>query len=198
MELKQPLELVPPRPASDAELLRAFFEGDAGAFDTLVGRHQGPVLAVLRRYGRSAADAEDLAQRAFVKLLTVARRHARWRDDVPVRAWLLRVAMNLGINHARDEGRRERAHLLVVPDARGAEPADALLAAAQRRRAVARAVAQLPKRQREVFTLRVDLGEPFAEVAQLLGITENNAKVHFHHAVRRLKELVPHLTGERP
>ena len=29
---------------------------------------------------------------------------------------------------------------------------------------------------------------PFAEVANILGITENNAKVHFHHAVRRLRE----------
>ncbi|HET9158516.1 MAG TPA: sigma factor-like helix-turn-helix DNA-binding protein, partial [Myxococcaceae bacterium] len=41
---------------------------------------------------------------------------------------------------------------------------------------------------REVFALRVDGEMPFAEVAAVLGITENNAKVHFHHAVRRLRE----------
>ncbi|MGZ6070466.1 MAG: RNA polymerase sigma factor, partial [Myxococcaceae bacterium] len=43
-------------------------------------------------------------------------------------------------------------------------------------------------RQREVFALRVDGELPFAEVARVLDITENNAKVHFHHAVRRLRE----------
>ena len=44
--------------------------------------------------------------------------------------------------------------------------------------------------QREVFTLRIDGELPFAEIATAIGITENNAKVHFHHAVQRLKRLV--------
>ena len=52
----------------------------------------------------------------------------------------------------------------------------------------------LPTRQREVFTLRIDAGLPFAEVAATLGITEGNAKAHFHHAVKRLKEEVAKLS----
>ena len=48
----------------------------------------------------------------------------------------------------------------------------------------------LPRRQREVLTLRIDAGLPFAEVARTLGIQEGNARVHFHHAVRRLADLV--------
>ena len=52
------------------------------------------------------------------------------------------------------------------------------------------AVLQLPRRQREVLTLRIDAGLPFAEVARTLGIDEGNARVHFHHAARRLAELV--------
>jgi len=49
------------------------------------------------------------------------------------------------------------------------------------------AVLALPPRQREVLTLRVDAGLPFKDIADTLGITENNAKVQFHHAVKRLK-----------
>jgi RNA polymerase sigma-70 factor (ECF subfamily) len=52
------------------------------------------------------------------------------------------------------------------------------------------AVLQLPRGQREVLTLRVDGELAFAEIAEILGISENNAKVHFHHAVKRLKALV--------
>ena len=57
------------------------------------------------------------------------------------------------------------------------------------------AVIQLPRRQREVFTLRVDGGLPFAEVAAALDITEANAKSHFHYAVKRLQQLVHERMG---
>jgi RNA polymerase sigma-70 factor, ECF subfamily len=55
---------------------------------------------------------------------------------------------------------------------------------------VRRAVLTLPRRQREVFTLRIDGGLPFAEIAITLGISEGNAKSHFHYAVKRLRDEV--------
>ena len=57
----------------------------------------------------------------------------------------------------------------------------------ERERSIQAAVLSLPRRQREVLTLRVDGGLPFRDIAETLGITENNAKVQFHHAVKRLK-----------
>ena len=45
----------------------------------------------------------------------------------------------------------------------------------------------MPRRQREVLTLRIDAELSFAELADALGITENAAKVTFHHATRRLR-----------
>jgi RNA polymerase sigma-70 factor, ECF subfamily len=53
---------------------------------------------------------------------------------------------------------------------------------------VREAIAELPDRQREVVLLRIDGGLPFAEIGTALGITENAAKVSFHHGVRRLRE----------
>jgi RNA polymerase sigma-70 factor (ECF subfamily) len=61
---------------------------------------------------------------------------------------------------------------------------------AERAAAVRAAVLALPCRQREVLTLRIDAELPFAEVANALGITENAAKVSFHLAVKRLRDLV--------
>jgi RNA polymerase sigma-70 factor (ECF subfamily) len=96
--------------------------------------------------------------------------------------------VNVGKNHARD-GRRWRLEPVDSMDL----PAESTgvmerLEAEQRKRMVRAALEGLSRRQREVFALRVDGELPFAEVARVLDITENNAKVHFHHAVRRLRE----------
>ena len=51
-------------------------------------------------------------------------------------------------------------------------------------------VSQLPRLQREVFLLRAQEGTGYEEIAQSLGTTPGAARVHYHHAVKRLKELV--------
>jgi RNA polymerase sigma-70 factor (ECF subfamily) len=111
--------------------------------------------------------------------------------EFPFRPWLLRIAANLGKNHARDEARWRRAPVHEVDGtADRAVAADELLVRRERERAVRAAVLGLPRRQREVLTLRIDAGLSFAEVARTLGIAEGNARVHFHHAARRLAEVV--------
>ena len=51
-------------------------------------------------------------------------------------------------------------------------------------------LARLPSLQREVFLLRVQQGSAYEEIAAALGTTPGAARVHYHHAVKRLKELV--------
>jgi RNA polymerase sigma-70 factor (ECF subfamily) len=178
-------------------LVAAFLVGDDDAFGELVGRHEGMVLAIVRRYAATPEDARDLAQRTFLRAFEAARRSLRrgHRTAVPFRRWLIRVAVNLAKNHRRDALRVVRAPLedaerqaaVAGPDAR-----DALLRheAELRMRA---AILDLPRRQREVLTLRIDAELPFAEIASSLGITENAAKVSFHHATRALRDA---LSGE--
>lgn len=180
---------------TDGALCRAFLAGDGWAFGELVRRHQALLLKVLRRYARTPDETRDLVQRAFLQAFEAARRSlprlARADGEVPFKAWLVRIALNLGKNHLRD-GARWTAAPVEAAEGRGAEGAGAQeqLERAQDEAAVRRAVLLLPRRQREVFTLRIDGGLPFAEVAAALGITEGNAKTHFHHAVKRLKEEV--------
>jgi RNA polymerase sigma-70 factor (ECF subfamily) len=108
--------------------------------------------------------------------------------EVPFRPWLFRIAINLAKNHVRDAARWVAAPVEAA-DAAGRAP-DTAHQAYERAEAEAltrRAVLRLPRRQREVFGLRIDAGLAFAEVAEVLGITEGNAKAHFHHAVTRLR-----------
>jgi RNA polymerase sigma-70 factor (ECF subfamily) len=171
-------------------LVAAFLLGDDDAFGLLFRRHERLVLSIVRRYAASADDAADLVQRTFLRAFEVARRSlARGpRNAAPFRRWLIRVAINLAKNHRRDAARMVRATLDTAGSAGATEPvgADALLRRERQRRLRAE-VLRLPRRQREVLTLRVDAELPFAEIADALGITENSAKVSFHHATRALR-----------
>jgi RNA polymerase sigma-70 factor (ECF subfamily) len=178
----------------DTELCRAFIAGDEAAFGELIRRHQDLVFEIVRRYTARADDARDLSQRAFLKAFQAARRALRrlgGSGHIPFRAWLLRIVINLGKNHARQERRWQRAPVDALDSTSAAVPS-ALdsLERSEREKLTRVAVLQLPRGQREVLTLRIDGELAFAEIAQVLGISENNAKVHFHHAVKRLRALV--------
>jgi RNA polymerase sigma-70 factor, ECF subfamily len=181
------------RAAEEDALLAAFLMGDDDAFSGLVRCHEGLVLAMVRRYARTPEDARDLSQRTFLRAFAAARRTLQRgrREGVPFRRWLVRIAMNLAKNHLRDEGRWTRVPLEALGPAEAAPP-DAVerLARAEDEARVRAAVLRLPRRQREIVTLRIDAELPFGEIAEALGTTENAAKVTFHHAVRRLRELV--------
>jgi RNA polymerase sigma-70 factor (ECF subfamily) len=182
---------------SDEALVGAFLVGEESAFGELWRRHAPTAHAAVRRFARTPEDGADLVQRAFLRALEAARRSARLplRGPFPFRPFILRVALNLAKNHARDEARWRRAPVeavdgegLAATSGDGASPpAEASLLRAERDELVRAAVRGLPRRQREVLTLRVDAGLPFADVAQALGITEGNARVSFHHAARRLR-----------
>ncbi len=183
---------VTPQRREEEALVAAFLVGDDDAFGELVRRNEPLVLAIVRRYAATPEDARDLAQRTFLRAFEAARRALRKgpREAVPFRRWLIRVAVNLAKNHRRDALRIVRAPLEDAEHERAgraeAVGADALLRR-ERELSLRAAVLLLPRRQREVLTLRIDAELPFAEIAEALGITENNAKVSFHHATRTLR-----------
>jgi RNA polymerase sigma-70 factor (ECF subfamily) len=170
--------------ASDGELLEAFRAGDHKAFEDLVRRYQRPVLSIARRFARDEDDAEDLAQRSFIN---ASERAGGWRGG-SFKSWLFRIVVNLAKNHVRDTARFDRSDEAQEREATATESsAQARLEAREQQQALREAVARLPRRQREVLLLRIDGDLPFAEIARTLEITEVNAKVNFHHAVRKLK-----------
>jgi RNA polymerase sigma-70 factor (ECF subfamily) len=176
---------------TDEELCRDFLAGDEAAFTTLVERHRTLIFSVMRRFARGPEDAADLAQQAFLRALEASGRvFSRWKPSspTPFRSWLVRIALNLAKNHAR-QGARWRPTVLTEADTAvdPTESAQDSLERRERERRTRAAVLALPPRQREVLTLRVDASLPFKDIADMLGITENNAKVQFHHAVKRLK-----------
>jgi RNA polymerase sigma-70 factor (ECF subfamily) len=171
----------------DAALVARFRAGDRGAFDELVRRYQRPLYYLALRYVRIEADAKDLAQRTFIKVLGAL---PGFRADSSFRTWLYRIAINLCLNHLRDRKREEvRAELgeaLPAPQTSG----EGALIDRERGARLREAIAELPPKQRMVLELRIYDELPFREVAELAGCSENSAKVNFHHAVKRLRSIV--------
>ncbi|MBI5546277.1 MAG: sigma-70 family RNA polymerase sigma factor [Deltaproteobacteria bacterium] len=163
----------------DWDLLTAHLAGDPAAFAGLVRRYERPVYRLALRYARDPDEAEELAQRTFLRVLDHA---TTLRPEQPFRAFLFKVAANLCKNHLRD-----RARLVLGVPLEAAAPEGESLEDKERRVRLRTALASLPLRQRQVVSLRIDADLPFAQVAEALAITENNAKVTFHHAMKRLK-----------
>lgn len=170
----------------DGALVARARRGERGAFDELVKRHQRGLWRLVRRYVKNDADAADVAQQAFVRAF---RALDRFRGEASVRSWLYRIGINVALNHVRDRGREQPSdtagdELTVDAVAPGA------MLTAERAKALREAVAELPPKQRMVLELRVYDDLSFREVAALADCTENAAKVSFHYAVKRLREVL--------
>ena len=184
LPLLEPLAVVTEDP--DRELAERFQRGDRAAFDQIVRRHQKGVWHLVRRYVRRDADAFDVTQQAFVRAF---RGLASFRGAASVRSWLYRIAINCALSWLRDHRREEPTELAedVLTDA---NPAPARLAAGEDGVRLRAAIAQLPPKQKLVLELRVFDDLSFKEVAELAECTENTAKVNFHYAVKRLREIL--------
>ena len=89
---------------SDLELVRLAQQGDADAFAALFNAHKAKIYSLCLRMTSNTAEAEDLAQDAFLQAF---RKLASFRGDSTLSTWLHRVAVNTVLMHFRKKGRRE-------------------------------------------------------------------------------------------
>ena len=174
-----------PDPSTDPALVAAYRNGDERAAAELVGRHTAALGRFLYSLGADHEDIEDLVQETFFRAF---RRVDSWRGGASFRSWLLTIGSNL----LRDQVRKRKGQVVSIeghdiPDR--ADPA-AELAAGEAEDRVREGLASLPRLQREVFLLRAQEGSDYGEIAAVLGTTPGAARVHYHHAVKRLKELI--------
>jgi len=134
---------------------------------------------------RSPADAEDVVQETFVRVIEDPERFAQVREP---RAWLVRIAWNLALDRVRriapvrlDE---ELAAALASPE----RPADAALAEARRLAQVLIAVDRLPQREREVLLLAAVEELTTAEIAAVVKKSESSVRSRLFSARAHLEQ----------
>ena len=170
----------------DGDLIARYLAGDEQAAAELVRRHTAPLARFLAIQGAPEGELEDLVQDAFFRAFRGLR---GFRGGASFRTWLMSIGGNLLKDRRRQWKRGQMVELSQeLPDG-GADPAGEAEAGwtAERLR---RELERLPRLQREVFLLRAQQGQEYGAIAAGLGISEGSARVHFHHAVKRLKERV--------
>ena len=187
----------PPRDDSDESLMLRYRDGDVRAFEVLVTRHRRPVYNFIFRFVRDAAQAEDLLQETFLRLIKGADAYEK---QAKFTTWLYTIARNLCVDASR-RGKHRKAASLDAP-INGEEDGAALIdlvaggGPAVDRQAISRelavrirrAVEALPDEQREIFLLREVNDLQFNEIAEIVGVPENTVKSRMRYALEKLRE----------
>jgi len=175
----------------DDALMERVADGDRGAFETLVRRHEARVFGLAVKYLGKRPLAEEACQNAF---LTLWRNRSKYQARSQFTAYVSRLA----INAARDVNRGHRrfarlAELLLGfgVDPTNVTPHDALEGGEKDAR-IEQALARLPEPIRETLVLRFYGDLSYAEIASALDILEATARTRVHHGLKLLR---PRLRG---
>jgi RNA polymerase sigma factor (sigma-70 family) len=183
------------RPLEDVDLIERARDGDVRAYGDLVERYRDIAFRTAYLITRSAADAEDAAQEAFVKAYYAL---GRFRTQSPFRPWILRIVANEARNRVRSARRREGLMLRVAEDrpSGGAAPSpEAAALDRERDEALLAAMATLSEPDRQIITCRYLLDLSEAETADTLGLRRGTVKSRLSRALGRLRAVLPETLG---
>jgi RNA polymerase sigma-70 factor (ECF subfamily) len=159
---------------SDQQLVQRVQAGDKAAFDLLVRKYQHRVLKLVGRFVSDAAEAEDVAQEAFIKAY---RALASFRGDSAFYTWLYRIAINTAKNALVSNRRRPVDFDLDLQDPeqydrharlKEGDTPEGVLLTEEIRAVVERAMEQLPEDLRTAIVLRELEGLSYEEIAEAM------------------------------
>ncbi len=180
---------------SDAELIRAYAEGDEGAFETLISRYAGPIYRFSFRLVRDAHGAEDLTQETFIK---VWKNLKRFDQSKSFKAWMFAIARNTAIDAIRKKDPISFTAMAREDDAGGApyefsiedsRPLpDEVASRAEDAELIDALLAELPPKQRAAILLHDGEELTFQEIADAVKEPLNTVKSRYRRGVETLKK----------
>ena len=185
---------------SDLSLVRRVQRGDKGAFDALVLKYQHKLVKLVMRYVRNPAEAEDIAQEAFIKAY---RALPQFRGDSAFYTWLYRIAINTAKNAVVSRDRSpidydlDRSNTEESYDMQGrmkdSETPEALVLTDEIRTTVKEAIDALPEDLKTAIVLRELDGLSYEEIAAAMDCPVGTVRSRIFRAReaidRRLREV---------
>ena len=187
-----PLAPIERRPdAAESALIARAQDQDLSAWEAIYENTYDRIYRRVRFLTGDRSSAEELTQETYVQaMLSIGE----FRGGSSLSTWLSAVALNLVRKRWRRKGATRRAHagLELVRSVMRSSPEqpDADLIARNEEDALREAVEELPEKLREVFVLRYLEGVPCKEVAQILGIKENNVSVRANRARIKVRDIL--------
>lgn len=182
---------------SDEDLMLSYADGDVGAFEVLVSRHEKPLFHFVLRSCGNRDRAEEILQEVFLRVIKYSD---NYQPTAKFTTWVYTIARNLCIDKAR---KRSRATEISIDQPRGSEPggqamidrmADGGAPAAPVeydrlafREKLLAALDELPEEQREVFMLREFSGLKYREIAETVGVKVPTVKSRMRYALQALR-----------
>lgn len=173
------------RRQDEVTLLRASLDGETAAWGEIVTRYKDAVFGLCLGFLRNRADAEDIAQDAFVRAYVNLR---RYNLEKKFSTWLFTIAANL----CRNRLRYRRNHPVVEPPDSipgGGDPA-VTIAREDRQAKIKAALSRLPYSYRAPLVLRFYNDLPYRDIGDILGIPEGTVKTRIHRGKALLKDLM--------
>jgi RNA polymerase sigma-70 factor, ECF subfamily len=188
---------------AETEAIRKVLAGDRDAYRVLMERHFNTVARVAFRITGDEADAEEVAQEAFLRAYN---KLPSFRQDAAFSTWVMRIAMNTALNFVErrtrdlsyrapriaDEPAADGETVRIADSKHGPEEALLTREAVSIREA---AMAQLTPMERTAFTLRHMEEVSMTEIATALNITVNSAKQAVFRAVSKLRRSLAPIAG---
>lgn len=170
----------------DAVLLERCRCGDELAATKLVRRYTPSLARFVASLGERQ-EVEEVVQDTFVRAFASLD---GFRGESSLRSWLFTIARNLVRDRVRSRARKYR--IVPIEESHAVTEHDALDSAVsdETERRLGQALQLLSPMQREVFTLRVSEGLSYRKIATVVGSTEGAARVHYHNAMRAIKEFI--------
>lgn len=190
---------------SDRNLVDAHLNGQAGAFETLVGRHGPALLGYLTKMTHNTDQAEDLFQETFVR---AHERAGQFRGD-NLKGWLFTIASRLAIGHWRQQKRQPAISLsqpALCPDGVHCGTLEQTIADTsplpqeeaqleEKRRKVRAALDRLPEKQRSALILSYYHQLTYVQIAETMGCSVGTVKTHMFRALKKLSTLLAEPAG---
>ncbi len=178
-----------PTGLNDNEIISKVLNGDNSAYAVLVNRYQDYVFTLTLRMIKSREDAEEVAQDIFIKAY---RSLANFRGDAKFSTWLYTIANTTCITFLR----KRKPEVQSLDNEKVFEAADSVDSGMQanqieqksRLAMVSNAISMLNPEDAQVITLFYKAEQSLEEIATVMGIEVNTAKVRLHRARTRLKE----------
>jgi RNA polymerase sigma-70 factor, ECF subfamily len=178
--------------ALESQAIAAVKGGDRSAYDYLVTKYMKRVMSVAWGIVRNAADAEDLAQEAFVKAY---RSMDRFRSGEPFGPWIFRIVTNLSLDVMKHRTKFRDEELSGQEPAARRDSASLPATTSEIGRRIDQAIELLPQMQRVVA--RLFLVEEFEhfEIASMTGLSEGTVRSHLSLARKKLRERLADIYG---
>lgn len=166
----------------DSELVRACREGNIGAFEALLARHERSVFNAAYRLLSNREDAKDITQSVFLKAF---EKLASYDPSYRFRSWIYRIAVNESLNLLK---RSRRVESLVEERVSPGRNPEELFSGNELSRHVQEALMTLTPDYRTVIVLRHFLGCSYQDIAEIVHVPEKTVKSRIYSARRLLRD----------